>query len=265
MGKELIRLKRRKKIIAQMEDFLERGDRVFIIHYSCESFYEKESSSRITSIAVRNLESGQTYSFSIHQIAEERHINTECTRDYYDELEKVMLERFFCFVERNQNMSWVHWNMRDVNYGFAAIEHRYRVLGGRPICIDEQKKFDLSRALIDVYGVGYIGHPRLEMLMNRNKISKKDFLSGQEEAYTFEGKEYVKLHQSTLRKVDTLANIFERAVNKTLQVDSTWFEQNGYNKEVLVELICKHWVVSLIGLITTIGGFITFIYNMVKV
>ena len=45
---------------------------VWVIHYSCESFYERTDgrSPRITSIAIRKLDAGQTVSFSIHQVAE---------------------------------------------------------------------------------------------------------------------------------------------------------------------------------------------------
>jgi hypothetical protein len=74
-------------------------------------------------------------------------------------------------------MRYLHWNMRDANYGFAAIEHRYRVLGGSPIIIDDDKKTDLARLLIDIYGVGYTGHPRLETLLAQNSIKTLDLLT----------------------------------------------------------------------------------------
>ena len=45
---------------------------VWVIHYSCESFYDPPEgrSPRITSIALRKLDSAQTVSFSIHKVAE---------------------------------------------------------------------------------------------------------------------------------------------------------------------------------------------------
>jgi hypothetical protein len=58
---------------------------------------------------------------------------------------------------------------RDINYGFAAIEHRHKVLEGEPYILPDERKIDLSRLLIDIYGVCYIGHPRLE------KFDKKEF------------------------------------------------------------------------------------------
>lgn len=97
--------------------------------------------------------------------------------------------------------------MRDVNYGFQVIEHRYRVLGGEPFEIQEDRKFDLARELITLYGVGYIGHPRFENLVKKNKITNRDFLTGAEEASAFDNRDYVRLHQSTLRKVDIILNV----------------------------------------------------------
>jgi hypothetical protein len=70
-----------------------------------------------------------------------------------------MFKEFFRFVKVHKSFNWVHWNMRDLNYGFEAIENRYKVLGGKPIIIEDDKKFDLARLLIDIYGVRCMGHP----------------------------------------------------------------------------------------------------------
>jgi hypothetical protein len=261
MGRELNRLKRRKSVLANMEGLLDQAVTSVVIHYSCESFYDKTDGKtpRITSIAVRNLASGQTDSFSIHQVAEEEGIEFEEISDHYDDLEKKMLDQYSEFIRNRQHCNYLHWNMRDVNYGFAAIEHRYRVLGGTPVQISEDRKFDLSRALVDLYGVGYIGHPRLESLIELNKITAKDFLTGKQEADAFENKEFVKLHQSTLRKVDTLANIFERSANKQLKTNATWAEQYGFTPAVLGEWLREHWLVSAF---VVLGGLLTFIVRV---
>jgi hypothetical protein len=258
VGRELKRLKRRKDVVNRMDALLEQASTTLVIHYSCESFYDKTDgrTPRVTSIAVRNLASGQTDSFSIHQVAEERRIPFESIAEHYDDLERQMLDRYFEFLRLRQHVNWIHWNMRDVNYGFAAIEHRYRVLGGQPISVAEDKKFDLSRALVDLYGVGYIGHPRLESLLAKNKITNRDFLTGAQEAEAFERREFVRLHQSTLRKADTLANIFERTTSKKLKTNSSWAEQFGFTPTVLAEWVREHWVVSLL---IVAGGVLTFV------
>lgn len=261
MGKELRRLSCRKKELERIDRIMEHPEDALIIHYSCESFYDREDGKtpRVTSIAVRNLESGQTESFSIHKIAEQQKIPFETIHERYDQLEKEMLEEYFKFLNENQGKTWVHWNMRDINYGFSALEHRYKALGGTPFLLTEGKKFDLSRAMVFLYGIGYIGHPRLTKLMKKNNITSKDFLTGEKEAYSFENKEYVKLHQSTLRKADILANIFELAADGTIKTNSTWYEVYGVHPKVLIELIKQHWLVSFLGLVALIGSLLRII------
>jgi hypothetical protein len=259
MAQEIKRIKHRKNAFKKLEDIHEKAENTLVIHYSCESFYDRPEGKtpRITSIAVRNLASGQTESFSIHKIAEQRNINFIEITDHYDGLEKEMLDEFFQFANAHQGYYWTHWNMRDINYGFPAIEHRYRVLGGEPLKIEEAKKFDLARVLIKIYGVGYIGHPRLQKLIERNKITDIGFLGGQQEADAFENKEYVKLHQSTLRKVDIIANVFERAVDRSLKTNASWTDIYGINPRVIGEIIREHWLFSILGLVGLIISIIS--------
>jgi DNA mismatch repair ATPase MutS len=258
MGKELSRLKRRKKVKSKIDELFDHSSSCLVIHYSCESFYDRTDGKtpRITSIGVRNLSSGQTESFSIHKVAEQK--NQLSTIDkHYDDLEKEMLHEYFDFVKTHQNYYWIHWNMRDINYGFLAIEHRFKVLNGEPVTIAEDRKFDLARAIINLYGVSYIGHPRLEKLIEKNDITNTDFLAGKDEAIAFEKKEYIKLHQSTLRKVDIIANIYGRVADETLKTNSTWFQIHGVHPAVLAELMKEHWIWSIIVFIAIISGLLS--------
>lgn len=177
--------------------------RYVIIHYSCESFFNMKDGKtpRIASIAVKELETGQVKSFSIHQCAEFEHIEFNEICNKYDELERKMLQQFFDYAEQinNNRKIWLHWNMRDNNYGFEALKNRFNVLTGTIHNISFQN-IDLSALLINYYGVQYIDQPRLEKIMEKNGFSKGSFLKGKEEAIAFDQKEYVKLHQSTLKK-----------------------------------------------------------------
>lgn len=257
MPKDLKRLERRKKSINRMGEIFNESSTSLVIHYSCESYYGKTDGKtpRITSIAVRNLSSGQTISFSIHKVAEERNIIADQIAEQYDELEKQMLDEFFDFVSKKENHNWIHWNMRDINYGFSALEHRHRVLKGSPFEIAESRKFDLSRALIDIYGVSYISHPRLESLVKLNRISPKDFMTGEQEADAFEQKRYVSLHQSTLRKVDTIANVFDRAINQKLKTNATLATQYGSRLSGIIETIKDNSLYKLFCILSTLGIF----------
>ena len=136
--------------------------------------------------------------------------------------------------------------MRDINYGFKAIEHRYSVLGGTPYKISDDRKIDLARILIQCYGVGYIDHPRMEKLLEYNNIKAKDYLTGSQEADAFKNKEYVKLHMSTLRKVDVFANILNRAINKSLKVKSKWYEIYGVSIQGVLNFCKDTWWIQLI-------------------
>ena len=263
MGHELKRLKRRRKTVKYMEELSEREDHVLLVHYSCESFYDRPEGQtpRVTSIAVRNYSSGQTSSFSIHKIAELKGVKFNDIQNNYDDLEKEMLSELYEFMKAHKTHDWVHWNMRDINYGFSAIEHRFRVLGGKPEELEESKKFDLARALVALYGTGYIGHPRLENIIKKNKITDMNFLSGKEESVAFDNKEYVKLHQSTLRKVDILANILGRTLDGSLKTNARWSEIYGFQPKVLGELIKEHWFFSLMGFIGLIIGIVASVQN----
>ncbi len=82
------KVQKRKQAKSQLSELSNKTDQVIVIHYSCESFYDRPdgSSPRITSIAVSNLESGQTKSFSIHQIAEIKKFSASALEEHYDEL-----------------------------------------------------------------------------------------------------------------------------------------------------------------------------------
>lgn len=250
--------KRQKVARAKLDQLFDESHNVWVIHYSCESFYDRQDgrSPRITSLAVRKLDSGQTSSFSIHQVAERDHVPLGQIETQYDVLEKKMLDEFYTHIGSHRGSKFLHWNMRDINYGFPAIEHRYRVLGGQPVIIDDDKKVDLSRLLIDIYGAGYSGHPRLENLLTMNHIRPLDFLTGAQEAEAFEQQNFVGLHQSTLRKVDVIANIAGRTYDRHLKTSTSWWQMHG---GTFYTLCC--WLVEnkILGLLALIAGLVPFL------
>jgi hypothetical protein len=151
--------------------------------------------------------------------------------------------------------------MRDINYGFPAIAHRFKVLDGEPIDVNESKLVDLSRLLLAIYGANYIQHPRLKNLVEKNSISHRDFLDGKAEADAFDNQQYVKLHQSTLRKVDAFSNIVERAADGSLKTNSNWKNIYGSYPIAFMELIKENPIISglvvLVGFVSGVIGIIT--------
>jgi hypothetical protein len=139
-----------------------RPEAAYIVHYACQSFFQSQQGPpRVASIAVRNLSSGATDSFSIHR---ETELWKKERQPTFDELERSMLEKFFHFIAEHKGMTFLHWNMRDHKYGFAALEHRYEVLGGSPYVLPDHHKHDLSISLMNIYGSDYLPRPHFENL-----------------------------------------------------------------------------------------------------
>ena len=261
MASELLRIKKRKETRQEMISLYEKSDQVLLIHYSCESFYDIKygRTPRVTSIAVRNLKTAQTESFSVPKIAERSDISINDIPARYDELEKKMLEEFFEFIKYRQTFHFVHWNMRDGAYGFSAIEHRFQALGGDPYKIQDDKKTDLARALISLFGRQYVGHSkagRFLAIVELNKITDKDALTGKEEADAFEAGEYVQLHRSTLRKIDCMSNLFVRNIDGSLISNASLQDQYGFHPKALIEYVRDHWLWSVVVIIAIISGLV---------
>src|SRR5258706_12186829 len=105
------------------KDANKHPDRFYIIHYSSQALYDEGVelgglSPRITSIVVMHLSTRQTVTFAIHAIAEEARIPKDDVENRYDEVERIMLERFYTFVRDRREKYWVHWNMRNIVFGF---------------------------------------------------------------------------------------------------------------------------------------------------
>ena len=221
----------------------------FLIHYSCEDFINNPEgkTSRITSIAIKSIMTGQVESFSMHKTAELKNIALGEISEKYDEIEKDMLEEYFAFLEKNGNNSYyLHINMRDINYGFKAIEHRGKVLGLSPFILADCQKIDLANLLKKRFGDKYISHPRLEKLCELNNINTIGYLKGHEEAEAFVKGEYVKLHKSTLAKVEMYSNIINAAINNTLKTNAKWYDIYGLTFQGVYKFITSTWWLSLI-------------------
>lgn len=263
MSKASERLRRLREARKQLTEINEKRANVVVIHYSCESFYDRSdgTSPRMTSIAVRNLATGQTESFSIHQIAErDKKLSTKEIETHYDELEKKMLEEFYDYAKSHKTHFWLHWNMRNVNYGFAALEHRCKVLGGDPFEIHESCRYDLSLLLNQLYGDNYIHHRRFENIVEKNSLRHPHFLTGAEEAEAFENSEYVKLHQSTLGKVDIISHLADRALSSTLKTDAKLTGIYGNYFTFAIEKMRESWFFVLWSIAGTIASILSLLW-----
>jgi hypothetical protein len=251
-----------------LEEIRKKLDLILVIHYSCETFYERTdgTSPRITSIAVRDLVSGATHSFSIHLVAERDKVAFSQIESNYDKLEGKMLSDFYKFMKDNKERLWIHWNMRDSNYGFPALAHRYRVvMHGQAFELPSANLVDFSRLLVWLFGNKYIGHPRLFALAELNRISLKDTLSGDEEATAFSNKSFVKLHQSTLKKVDLIANIVERTLKCELATRANIKDIYGSYGMWLQDKIRKNIAWAVVSIIAAIASITSLVFVFVPV
>lgn len=211
------------KSSAFIKDIKKNPENYYIIHYSCQSLYDDNEalSPRITSIAINHYATEQTVSFSTHSIAEELHIPRENVRDRFDEVERELLSEFYAFIRDRRDKYWIHWNMRNLTYGFEHLEHRYRVLGGNdaPI-IPVERRLNLNDLLRDRYGDEYAKHPKLKSLMEMNGGIHRHFLTGEEEVQAFERNEFIRMHNSTLSKVGFLHSAISKFVTGKLRTAS---------------------------------------------
>ncbi len=250
--------KQQRSAQQQIQNLFQEPSTVYAIHYSCESFHDRPEgrSPRITSIAIANLSTQQAESFSIHKRAERERILFSCIENHYDDLESAMLQDFFSYLKQYQQTKYLHWNMRDDNYGFQAIEHRYRVLTKNvdlEYRVPESQKFDLALLLKQIYGPTYIEHPRMYNLLNRNNNVPPGFLSGLEEATAFEEKEYNRLHQSSIAKVHAITTVANLAYNQELKTNTSFWQMRGGRARAVASWPLEHpKMSSLYGLVSAV-------------
>jgi hypothetical protein len=222
----------------------------FLIHYSCQSLYDDNEglSPRITSIAISHYSTGQIVSFSTHAIAEEMHIGRDDVMENFDDIELELLSSFYKFIRDRRDKYWVHWNMRNLTYGFEHLEHRYRALGGRDAAvIPVERRLNLNDLISDRYGSDYAPHPKLKSLMDLNGGTPRHFLDGKEEIFAFKNMEFIRMHSSTLAKVAFFSSAMNKFVRGKLHTGS-----HGYG--VIIDRIFEGRIIKTAGLVSVIVG-----------
>jgi hypothetical protein len=222
-----------------------------MIHYACQSFSQGRHSPRVASISVRNLANGATISFSIHQ---ELELSSHVHARELNSLERRMLDKFFQFLAEHKGMTFLHWNMRDVKFGFAAIEHRHRLLGGTPYVLPDHQKVDLSIMMTALFGTNYLPRPHFENLARANRLSLEGYLKGEDEPNIFNRGNYFAVLQSTLCKVTLLADVAQLAFDRTLRTNANWWTLNFGRIREACELFDRNPVRAWAGLLVALIG-----------
>ena len=244
----------------KLNELIAHPSRVFVIHYACQSLEANASRGpgRVTAIAIRHLARGDTIVFSVHLEAELKRLAPVQILSRLDELERGMLAKFFAFLASNRSMRFVHWNMRDATFGFAAIESRFRMLGLESFQLPEPQKLDLARLLVDIYGSGYSGRPPIKWLAERNGLDLYGYLEASVEAEAFERGNYALVQRSAVAKVRLKSDILYLAQARRLKTRATWWTLNRGRIREAVEMFESHPVraVFTLGFAGMSAGFL---------
>lgn len=251
--------RRQRAARERLDELFAHPRSVLVIHYACQSFNgpQEQGSPRVAAIAVRNLGTGETRSFSIHEEIELRSLTADSARERLSELEAAMLARFFRFAAENKAMRFVHWNMRDVKFGFPALEHRARVLGVEPYEVHDSQKFDLAMLLASIYGTDYAKRPHMESLARKNRLPLAGYVPGRDEPDLFERGEYFAVLRSSLAKVTLMADVVVHAHDGTLKTSAGLWTMNFGRVREAYELVAENPVYGLgMGIVTGFGIFL---------
>ncbi|MCW5824902.1 MAG: hypothetical protein KIT34_19045 [Cyanobacteria bacterium TGS_CYA1] len=263
-----IREKRKKEIDLRRQILSNDWDSIYVIHYSCESFYYKSpgTRSRITSVAVRNLAGTSRNVFSIHTSAiKMRFKKQEDIVANLEILEKDFLSDFFEFASSRKDCYWVHWNMDNPDFSFRVLEERFaHDFDGNPVSIPFNRKFDLANHLKEVYGKKYACYPRLDNTMHKNQISAPNFLPGGREAVAVTYHKYEELHNSNSAKVDVISQILELTQEEKLKTHSHWWAVHQCNVAVAVEAALEATWFKFLGAIALLFSLIQMCNSLPK-
>ena len=93
------------------------GSQTYAVHYACEGFYdEADRPAGISAIAVSSIPGGEDFVFSLTDVAEQT-----CA-------EVDLLYLFYLWLRSKPDAQIVHLDMDKSEYGFQAMENRYRYL-----------------------------------------------------------------------------------------------------------------------------------------
>ena len=118
--------------------------------------------------------------------------------------------------------------------------------------------------LIDLFSVHYINHPRMINIIKYNHISTIDLLTGKEEADAFNAGEYMKLHKSTLRKIDCFESLLTRVEEGKFKNMSSAIQKYGVTPKALMDLADKNLATRLVMILSAFYGFYEIIMKIIS-
>ncbi|AWA30311.1 hypothetical protein HYN48_09560 [Flavobacterium magnum] len=250
--------KRRKIAIGNLKRLVKDPAKVLFIHYSASKTFDDDYgniSPIITSIVIKSLDGAIDTQFAIHFEADKADITIDQIHDSYRDLELRILKAFNNFARRHQDYIWVHWNMKNIHFGFEAIKHRYEKIfedSADYFEIPSNQKKDLQVIIEGMYGDHFVNGPdQLRSLLecNSNNTTDPNYLRAEDEAKQFENKNFEVVIKSIDTKVEFLKKATQRLCDKKLVI----VNKNYY--AIFIDVVnhplftFSGWAIGLIGLI----------------
>jgi hypothetical protein len=199
-----------------LRDQFARGEQMVAIHYACENIYDAgDHPPKVACIAYCPIGRGSAGSFG--------HLGAPRGEegDDGDAAEKWVLRQYFEMIKQNPTVTIVHWNMNKADYGFTALESRYRYLFGEeaPYRVPQDRAFDLDDLVAAEHGEFFVRHPRLSNLAQANHLTRQHALLGRDEADRFAAGDHGAVHRSVEEKVRWIAVMAELFLSGSLTTD----------------------------------------------
>lgn len=255
-------VKDRKIAVKNLKKITEDSSKVLFVHYSASNTYDDDDygniSPIITSIVIKSLDGQIDKQFAIHLEADKADIPKDQIQDSYRELELRILRLYNDFAKRHLDCYWIHWDMKNIHFGFEAIKHRYEKIFEdlNDYCeVPNPKKKNLRTILEGMYGDNFVsGSDTLKALMlcNSNDIEDGNYLSFDDESSQFGNKNFGAVIKSVDLKVDFIKKATKKLGSKKLVVSN----RNRY--AIFVDMVDHPmftfigWIVGILGLLLAI-------------
>ena len=256
--------KDRKIAVKNFHELVADPSQVFCIHYSQSQTFEDDYgniSPIITCIVIKSLDEAVDKQFAIHFEADKAGIPKDQIQDSYRELELRILKSFNDFVRRNKDCLWVHWDMKNIHFGFEAIKHRYEKIFENTEDFEDipsNKKYNLLLLLEGMYGENFVsGSDRLKAFMtaNNDDVDDPKYLSTGRESSDFDEKNF----KGVIDSVDCKVEFLKKAAGKLLTRKLVIPNKNSY---ALFLDIVTHPIFSFIGFVGSLVGLAIAIYSL---
>jgi hypothetical protein len=209
-----------------LKEIKKHPERFYVIHYSSEHLFDENiqgGTPRITSVVISHFSTGQLQSFAIHTAADTLGIPRANVAAQYDAVEREMLRQLYQFMATRTQNFWVHWNMRSIVFGFEHLAHRYETLTGGTAAVPQipiDHRINLNDVLRSKYGDDYAEHPQMINLMRLQGDLPMHFLTGEQESACFANQDFIRMHLSTISKVQFFGYVIKQMLKGKLKTVS---------------------------------------------